>query len=152
MPLLPGDLAAIPGAERAGVGLPDKTVVNLDVRTTWQIKPQGLNLQGIAPILEYVTKQVETDLGLEYTVKANLYKLLLYEPGCFFKKHRDNERLDGMFGTLVLELPSIYNGSELTVWSPLSPQANKTYGFGNDTTTSSVSQPFILTATIKFRN
>ena len=51
------------------------------------------------------------DLGVEPDhVRAELYKVLLYEPGSFFKKHRDTEKADGMFGTLVVQLPSRYIG------------------------------------------
>ncbi len=32
-------------------------------------------------------------------VKAQMYKLLLYEPGSFLKSHQDSEKVDGMFGT-----------------------------------------------------
>ena len=52
-----------------------------------------------------------------------------HEPGCFFARHRDSERLDGMFATLVLELPSIYEGAELSVYSPLTPGEKETYTF-----------------------
>lgn len=34
-----------------------------------------------------------------------------------------------MFGTLVLELPSVYEGAELSVWSPLTPNEKMTYTF-----------------------
>lgn len=34
-----------------------------------------------------------------------------------------------MFATLVLELPSEYQGAELSVWSPLTPNKKKTYAF-----------------------
>ncbi len=34
-------------------------------------------------------------------VQADLYKLLLYDEGCFFRRHRDNERLDGVFGRVA---------------------------------------------------
>ena len=47
----------------------------------------------------------------------------------FFARHRDNERLDGMFATLVLELPSEYEGAELSVWSPLTPNEKMSYTF-----------------------
>lgn len=74
------------------------------------------------------------DLGTEaeYKIEASLYKLLLYEEGCFIARHRDNERLDGMFATLVLELPSEYEGAQLSVWSPLTPNEKKCYTFGGN--------------------
>jgi 2OG-Fe(II) oxygenase superfamily len=45
-------------------------------------------------------------------VHANLYKLLLYEEGGHFLAHCDTEKVDGMFGTLVIQLPSLYTGGE----------------------------------------
>ena len=44
-----------------------------------------------------------------------MHKLLLYEPGGFFVGHRDTEKLPGMFGTLVIVLPSLFAGGELLV-------------------------------------
>jgi len=118
-------------AERASVGLPDRNVVNLDVRKTWQIKPRNLHVSNVEQALECALHAVSRELGTEadYNIDASLYKLLLYEEGCFFARHRDNERLDGMFGTLVLELPSVYEGAELSVWSPLTPDEKMTYTF-----------------------
>ena len=40
---------------------------------------------------------------------------MLYEEGCFFKAHRDSEKEDGMFGTLIIQLPSVFKGSHLIV-------------------------------------
>lgn len=58
---------------------------------------------------------VKNELGVTVSVEAQLYKLLLYEQGSFFKMHRDSEKTDGMFGTLVIILPSHYAGGELVV-------------------------------------
>jgi hypothetical protein len=49
------------------------------------------------------------------SLEAHLYKLLLYEPGSFFLAHRDGEKLDRMVATLVIALPSAYEGGELVV-------------------------------------
>lgn len=48
-----------------------------------------------------------------------------------FARDRDNERLNGMFATLVLELPSEYEGGQLSVWSPLTPNEKMTYTFNS---------------------
>jgi hypothetical protein len=45
-------------------------------------------------------------------VSATLYKLLVYETGGLFRPHRDTEESDGMFGTVVLVLPSEQRGGE----------------------------------------
>lgn len=46
-------------------------------------------------------------------VRAELYKLLLYEQGSFFKPHKDSEKAPGMVGTLVVALPSQHAGGEV---------------------------------------
>jgi 2OG-Fe(II) oxygenase superfamily len=48
-------------------------------------------------------------------VSAELYKLLLYDDGGFFVSHRDTEKTEGMFGTLVIVLPSLHSGGEVIV-------------------------------------
>lgn len=103
------------------MGLGEKTVVNLDVRKTWQVLPDKLEVSWHGTLLEDTLELVAENLGtdVEYDIEASLYKFLLYEEGCFFARHRDNERLHGMFGTLVVQLPSAYEGAELTVYSPL---------------------------------
>jgi len=40
---------------------------------------------------------------------------LLYEEGSFFAPHRDSEKEEGMFGTLVVVLPSQFTGGELVI-------------------------------------
>ena len=44
-------------------------------------------------------------------VQAQLYKLLLYQPGDHFTPHRDTEKAPGMFATLAILLPSSYKAS-----------------------------------------
>lgn len=46
-------------------------------------------------------------------VKAEFYKMLLYEKGSHFKRHRDNAKVANMFASLVFVLPSAYSGGEL---------------------------------------
>jgi hypothetical protein len=50
---------------------------------------------------------------LDFTARAEPYKLLLYEPGSFFKPHRDSEKTPGMVATLVVCLPSEHEGGEV---------------------------------------
>ncbi|EFJ09623.1 hypothetical protein SELMODRAFT_427913 [Selaginella moellendorffii] len=48
-------------------------------------------------------------MGLDSTaleLDVKLYKLLLYEAGGHFKFHRDMEKEDGMFATMILQLPT----------------------------------------------
>jgi hypothetical protein len=57
--------------------------------------------------------QAVKDLGVKVETRAERYKLLLYEEGAFFKAHRDTEKVPGMFGTLVICLPSYHSGGEV---------------------------------------
>ena len=48
-------------------------------------------------------------------MRAEPYKLLVYDTGSFFVAHRDTEKAPGMFATLVLVLPCDYSGGELLI-------------------------------------
>ena len=62
------------------------------------------------------SSKVQEELGLEkQKLESHLYDLLLYEPGSFFLPHRDGEKLDRMVATLVIVLPSSYEGGEIVV-------------------------------------
>jgi predicted 2-oxoglutarate/Fe(II)-dependent dioxygenase YbiX len=59
---------------------------------------------------------VKEGLGCQdVLVTAELYKLLIYEEGCFFLTHRNTEKTPGMFGTLVISLPCPHRGGELVI-------------------------------------
>ncbi|KAL8834797.1 MAG: hypothetical protein Q9170_003593 [Blastenia crenularia] len=83
-------------------------------RKTWELNPDQCELCNPAwpSTLDQITKKAANELGCapETKIKANLYKLLLYEESALFKPHKDTEREPGMIGTLVICLPSIYTG------------------------------------------
>ncbi|MEX0882286.1 MAG: 2OG-Fe(II) oxygenase, partial [Cyclobacteriaceae bacterium] len=59
---------------------------------------------------------IKPQLGIEdFEIEALLYKMLIYEKGDFFLSHRDSEKEKGMFGTLIVGLPSKHSGGELLV-------------------------------------
>lgn len=60
-------------------------------------------------------------VSMDVTVEANLYKLLPYETGGHFEAHQDTEKEEGMFGTLVVQVPSTFTGGYVTV--TLAPRA-----------------------------
>ena len=99
-----------------------KTVVDEKVRKAWQIDSSKVQFdQSVIwnKTLEAIVEEAAEGLGLKgetkNTVRANLYKLLLYEEGGHFEKHRDTEKEPGMFGTLVIQLPSKFTGGSLVV-------------------------------------
>ncbi|CAF1049913.1 unnamed protein product [Adineta steineri] len=111
----------INNCQLAPFGLRDKTLYDTRVRHTWQLEPHALqsdvSLWPSQTIVDLKVKVIN-DLGLlttEDEIEIELYKVLLYERGSFFKTHRDTEKKDGMFATLLIILPSFYTGGELVV-------------------------------------
>jgi predicted 2-oxoglutarate/Fe(II)-dependent dioxygenase YbiX len=119
LPLLPvqaGQLIAV--AERAPYGRGAATIVDTNVRRTWQIGPDRISLDGKhwQATLDRAVALAAEGLGVvDGPVSAELYKLLIYDEGSFFVGHRDTEKEPGMFATLVLALPSLSSGGELVV-------------------------------------
>ncbi|MBK1722757.1 2OG-Fe(II) oxygenase [Thiocystis violacea] len=118
LPLLPvqaEQLIAI--AEQAPYGRGSETLVDTEVRRTWQIDGARVRLEGRrwADDLAQIIAEVSAGLGVKGQVAAELYKLLVYDTGSFFVSHRDTEKAPGMFATLVLVLPSEYSGGELII-------------------------------------
>ena len=118
MPLLPmqaEQLVAV--AERAPYGRGEDTVVDTNVRRTWQIGADQVRIGGKhwARTLDAIMARVAEGLGVAEPITVEFYKLLVYDRGSFFVSHRDTEKVPGMFATLVLVLPSISTGGELVV-------------------------------------
>jgi predicted 2-oxoglutarate/Fe(II)-dependent dioxygenase YbiX len=104
-------------AERAPYGRGEQTLVDTAVRRSWQIDRDKVQIRGRgwARTLEAIVARAAEGLGVTGPVIAEFYKLLVYEPGSFFVKHRDREKTPGMFATLVIVLPSIHTGGELVI-------------------------------------
>jgi 2-oxoglutarate-Fe(II)-dependent oxygenase superfamily protein len=118
LPLLPiqaGQLVAV--AERAPYGRGAETLVDTEVRRTWQIGASRVRIAGKhwARALDAILARVAEGLGVNEPIAAELYKLLVYDQGSFFASHRDTEKVPGMFATLVVALPSVSTGGELVV-------------------------------------
>ncbi len=118
LPLLPlqaDQLVAM--AEHAPYGRGQETLVDTQVRRTWQIDANQVTLGGKhwQKDLDAIVSRAVTGLGINGDVRAELYKLLVYDAGSFFISHRDTEKAAGMFATLVIVLPSEYSGGELVV-------------------------------------
>ncbi len=118
-PLPPAQIAAlIDAAERAPYGRGEQTVVDTSVRRVWQIDAARVRISGKSWTQSLGRILAETGRGLgceDAAIHAELYKLLVYDPGGFFLAHRDSEKAPGMFGTLLLQLPSPHSGGELRI-------------------------------------
>ncbi len=105
-------------ANQAPFGKGSDTITDTTVRNTWEIDAQYISFLNPSweNHVESILKRVKKDLGLKnYIVEAHLYKMLIYEEGGFFLPHKDSEKEKGMFGSLVIGLPSAHTGGELSI-------------------------------------
>jgi len=105
--------------EQAPFGRGHETLVDTEVRNSWQLDPEKITLEnpewenGIAVAEKFIAYR----LGVEKTpIMLHLYKFLLYKEGGHFSKHRDTEKADRMFATMVVQLPSVHEGGTLLVY------------------------------------
>lgn len=118
LPLLPTQAEQlIAVAERAPYGRGEETLVDTDVRRTWQIDAGRIRIEGQnwSRTLQTIVARAAVGLGVTEMVVSELYKLLVYDEGSFFVSHRDTEKASGMFATLIIALPSLHAGGELLV-------------------------------------
>ncbi|RMZ76248.1 hypothetical protein DV738_g5065, partial [Chaetothyriales sp. CBS 135597] len=119
LPLSPVDAQClVEASSRAPFGKGTETVIDESVRKTWEIdagRVQFLNKDWQAYIDRMASKAAK-ELGVaggaadSGSIRAEFYKMLIYEPGAMFKAHKDTEKTEGMFGTLVICLPSEHTG------------------------------------------
>ncbi len=104
-------------AEPAPFGRGTETLLDPTVRRTWQVAASKVTFSGRnwPQTFDAIVRRVAAGLGIPGEITAELHKLLLYGEGGFFREHRDTEKSDGMFGTLVIVLPSSHDGGELVV-------------------------------------
>ena len=104
-------------ATQAPYGLGEETVVDTNVRRVWQIDPDKFSLRNSAweKLISGICENIKSEFGIDKELRCDLYKLLIYEKGSFFAPHRDSEKADGMFATLVVCLPSPHKGGTLVV-------------------------------------
>ncbi|OCF33802.1 hypothetical protein I316_04514 [Kwoniella heveanensis BCC8398] len=111
--------ALIKVCEQAPFGRDHETLTDTSVRNSWQLEPSKLQINNPewSAGLQKATKVIATRLGVsDVAITLDLYKLLLYKPGGHFAKHRDTEKADRMFATMVVQLPSRHQGGRLMVY------------------------------------
>jgi 2OG-Fe(II) oxygenase superfamily len=110
-------------ATKAPYGKGPETIIDEQVRRAWQIEPSQVSFGGDSAWPEYLAAVVRhacRELGIsddrfqKTGVHANLYKMLVYETGGHFTPHRDTEKEEGMFGTLIIQLPSPFTGGAIS--------------------------------------
>lgn len=104
-------------AIQAPYGLGSQTLVDKKVRDCYQIDAGSITTTPIwDEAIQNVVDRAAEGLGLKSNqVTSKLYKLLMYEEGGHFDPHRDTEKAQGMFATLIVQFPSDFAGGELVV-------------------------------------
>jgi hypothetical protein len=102
------------GAARiAPFGKGQETLVDEKIRKCWEIAAESVEIanDGWSPAVQrLIDEEIAPALECGGNVRAVLYKALVYENGGRFDMHKDTEKEDRMFGTLVIQLPSIFTG------------------------------------------
>ena len=103
---------------QAPYGKGAETIVDIKVRDSVQVEPSQVTISNPHWLsgLQQLVREASLGLGIdEENIRAEFYKLLLYETGGHFKAHTDSEKFPGMFGTLVVQFPSAFSGGAYTV-------------------------------------
>ncbi|HBQ19733.1 MAG TPA: 2OG-Fe(II) oxygenase [Myxococcales bacterium] len=101
-------------ARPARFGRGEDTVFDRSVRDTWVIAKSRVKLDGrrwrktLVPALERAHRELGLPAGTR--LKAHLHDMLVYERGQFFLPHRDAEKVEGMVATMVVLVPSAFEG------------------------------------------
>ena len=110
--------ALISVAHKAPFGKGSDTILDPNVRNCWEIDASQITFEGgnWNNLVDKTITQIKPDLGIENKqIAAHLYKMLIYEAGDFFLPHKDSEKEKGMFGTLIIGLPSKHSGGEIVL-------------------------------------
>ncbi|KAF7332529.1 hypothetical protein MKEN_00135500 [Mycena kentingensis (nom. inval.)] len=109
--------SVIDKCRQAPFGKGERTVVDTEVRDTWEMDAGQVRFLNAAwgPWMDGVVREVCHTLGVNFEAskpRAELYKLLVYETGSHFLPHVDTEKANGMFASIVVVLPSAFTGGD----------------------------------------
>lgn len=83
--------AIIDAAHRAPYGKGAETLVDVNVRKTWELEPGDFEIRNPewTELVRRVLRIVAVGLGVAGGIAAELYKMLLYDEGAMFKPHQE---------------------------------------------------------------
>ena len=110
LPVSPRDVESIIAvSKQSPFGFKSETRVDTDVRRTFELSPAQFKLENPAwsTFMQSVLAEVAAAFDIHgggQQIHAEPNKLLIYEKDGMFDKHKDSEKADGMFGSLVVAL------------------------------------------------
>ncbi|KNZ59085.1 hypothetical protein VP01_1801g3 [Puccinia sorghi] len=105
-------------AQQAGVSIGEqKKLDNLPIPNTWEFNADQLRFFDPAwqGYLLDLGKRAACKLGIQAPIRLELFKMDIYAKGVMTKPQTETERTRGMFGTLIISLPSAHKGGEVVV-------------------------------------
>ncbi|KAH8732013.1 hypothetical protein GQ44DRAFT_722171 [Phaeosphaeriaceae sp. PMI808] len=109
--------AIVAECRQATLNQNDNTLVDESVQNIWELNAHEFScFNPLWPAyLDQLIHQSMWDLGLSFpdSARASPDKLLLFGEGALLKPRFDNEVVPGMFGTLVICLPSAHTGGSM---------------------------------------
>ncbi|KAI1660217.1 hypothetical protein F4813DRAFT_401182 [Daldinia decipiens] len=95
----------------------NETIVDTPVPNIWELNPDQFEIRAPAwqAYLNKTLVYVARKLDITSPISAELHKMLLYEQGAMSEIPPDTEKIPGMFGTLVINLPSRHEGGDVVV-------------------------------------
>ncbi|KAG2499313.1 hypothetical protein HYH03_002891 [Edaphochlamys debaryana] len=107
--------ALLQAAEPAPFGRDSELVIDPSYRKALQIKAGAFVLDTILPTREMLADIASLMQPSAPQIFAQLHKINIYGPGGMFKAHADTPYGNSQFGSLVVTLPSVFEGGELLV-------------------------------------
>ncbi len=129
----------INACQPAPFGKGEQTLIDPKVRNSFELAPDQFEITNPqwGEALQAALGPIAIKLGLPAgRLEPQLYKLLIYKTGGFFLAHRDSEKTNRMVGSMIVALPSQFNGGILTVRHQ---GENASYGFMEAATQKSAS-------------
>ncbi|MCC8399136.1 MAG: 2OG-Fe(II) oxygenase [Rickettsia endosymbiont of Platyusa sonomae] len=104
-------------SSKAQFGLRDQTILDENIRNSYEIKADKLHITINEQSLTSMLSKMRDSLGLseDSVLTAHLHNMLIYQPGQFFDMHQDSEKLENMVASLVVVLPSPHIGGDLII-------------------------------------
>ena len=99
----------------ASFGLNEKEVIDEKIRKAYALSPDKFQLNWHPSQSDILTKIHKFLMPNAKSIKAELYKLNIYETGGHFQSHVDTPRGQGHFGTLIICLPNFFTGGILHI-------------------------------------
>ncbi|CEM35445.1 unnamed protein product [Vitrella brassicaformis CCMP3155] len=98
------------------VGKGNQTLMDLEARKSREVAGDKVTLKARdanwTRVVEDICRHLEEQMSPTSRVQADFYKMLIYGKGDFFEVHKDTQRSDDHFGSLLIFLPTKYNGGD----------------------------------------